>query len=96
MLSLELDVVNDADGDGDGMSAVSIVASNYVRAVRRASFGGWLDVGAPGEPRFVPTLRNNPNGTALVVTRADALAAAAEYQRAFLASALSRLNPSSR
>jgi hypothetical protein len=87
MLSLELDVINDADGDADGMSAVSLVANHYVRAVKRASFGGWLDVGLP---RHVPALRDDPNGTALVVTRADALAAAVEYQRAFLSWATAR------
>ena len=50
MLSLKLDVVNESDGDGDGMTAVSIAASHYVRAVKRASFGGWVDVGE-GLPR---------------------------------------------
>jgi hypothetical protein len=91
MLSLELDVLNEPDGDGDGMTAVSVIASQYVRAVRRASFGGWLDVGTAGAPRLVPALRNDPNGRVLVVTRADAAAAAAEYQRAFL-TWLSRAN----
>ena len=91
MLSLELDVVNESDGDADGMSAVSIVASHYVRAVKRVSFGGWMDVGEAVHLAMCRVLRDDPNGTALVVTQADALTAAVEYQRAFLSWANARV-----
>jgi hypothetical protein len=90
MYALRLDVVNESDGDADGMAAVSLLAPRYVHAVKRVSFGGWLDVGAAGSPHHVPTLKADPNGTALVVTQADALAAAMEYQRAFLSWLISR------
>jgi hypothetical protein len=84
MLSLELDVLNEADGDGDGMTVVSLLANPYVRAVRRVSFGGWVDFNGNGLPPYVPILSPDDNGTALVVTDADGGAATAEYQRAFL------------
>jgi inosine-uridine nucleoside N-ribohydrolase len=84
MLALELDVINEPDGDADGMTAVSVVANNYVRAVKRVSFGGWLDVGTDGVPRRVPIFRDDRNGRALVVTQADEATATSEYQRAFL------------
>jgi hypothetical protein len=84
MLSLKLDVVNGTDGDGDGMTAVSLLTSNYVRAVRRVSFGGWVDANGNGRPPHVPIMTPDDNGTALVVTHADGDAASAEYRRAFL------------
>jgi hypothetical protein len=84
MLSLELDVVNGSDGDADGMGAVSVIAGHYVYGVKRASFGGWVNAGSNENPLHVPILRDDEGGPALVVTRADAQAASAEYQRAFL------------
>jgi hypothetical protein len=84
MLSLELDVVNGSDGDGDGMTAVSVIAGSYVRAVKRASFGGWLDLGPDATARYVPALKTDENGSALVVMEGDAAVASLEYQRAFL------------
>ena len=81
MFAMELDVVNESDGDADGMSAVSLVVPHYAREVRRVSFGGWHDVGA-SHP--VPMLRADDNGTALMVTRSDALTASLEYPRALL------------
>jgi len=82
MYSLQLDVLNDSDGDADGMTTVSLLAPYYVRAVRRVSFGGWQDAGGAHHP--VPALQEDANGTAIVVTQSDGEAAAAEYQRAFL------------
>jgi inosine-uridine nucleoside N-ribohydrolase len=90
MLSLQLDVANDSDGDGDGMTAVPLMAPQYVRAVQRASFGGWLDVGRNGVSRFVPLLRPDENGSALVVTHTDGHAASLEYQRALLTATIGR------
>jgi hypothetical protein len=81
MYALPLDVVNDSDGDADGMAAVSLLAPHYVHAVRRVSFGGWLDGGASS---LAPALQDDENGTAIVVTRSDGAAAESEYQRAFL------------
>jgi hypothetical protein len=90
MYALKLDVLNELDGDADGMTAISLLAPRYAHAVRRVSFSGWLDVGADGSPLRVPTLRDDPNGTALVVMQADVLTAAVEYQRAFLSWAIAR------
>jgi hypothetical protein len=84
MLSLVLDVVNGSDGDADGMGAVSVIAGHYVYGVKRASFGGWVNAGTNEDPLHVPILREDEGGSALVVTHADAQAASAEYQRAFL------------
>ena len=41
-LALKLDVLNDSDGDADGMTAISLLAPHYAHAVRRVSFSGWL------------------------------------------------------
>jgi hypothetical protein len=60
---------------------------NYVQ---RASFGGWLDVGRNGVSRFVPLLRPDENGSALVVTHTDGHAASLEYQRALLTATIGR------
>jgi hypothetical protein len=84
MSSLQLDVINESDGDADGMSAVSMLVPYYVRAVRRVSFGGWSDAEGPDASIQLPTLREDGNGTALVVTQLDEVAAGLEYQRAFL------------
>ncbi|WP_422928529.1 nucleoside hydrolase [Singulisphaera sp. PoT] len=80
LLGLRLDVGNGADGDGDGMPAVSVARPDYVEAVRRVSFAGWK---SSGEGHRVPTLKVDPNGRAIQVTRTNAVVASEDYRRAF-------------
>ena len=60
MSSLQLDVVNDSDGDADGMTAVSLLAPHYVHAVRRVSFGGWGRQVDPAHPARCRRCRQTP------------------------------------
>lgn len=79
MLALELDVGNGDDGDGDGMPAVSVLRPDYVEGVRRVSFAGWK----AGDGHQVPTLKADPSGRAIQVTKASRTIATEEYRRAF-------------
>ena len=78
MLSLSLDVVNDEDGDSDGMQAIALMRADYVRSAKRVSFGGWRT----RDGHEMPIFQDDPKGLALVVIKANANIAAREYQRA--------------
>jgi hypothetical protein len=80
MLGLTLDSGNGDDGDGDGMPAVSVLRPEYIEGVRRVAFLGGK---TGGEGHRVPTLKVDPDGRALQVTKTNRAVAADEYRRVF-------------
>ncbi len=62
------------DRDADGQPAIALMRSDYARAVRRVSLGGY-----DGE---VPRFRDDPNGAITLVTEASADVATEEFFRA--------------
>jgi hypothetical protein len=69
--------------DGDGPPAISLMRADYVLAAKRVSFSHWADNDGRDVPvSKVPFYRDDPNGRALVVTRADRDIATEEWWRA--------------
>ena len=70
-------------GDVDCEPAIALMRADYVVSVKRVSFGGfrkvqdWL-----GITREAPLIKDDPNGRALLVTKANQNIATAEWWRA--------------
>jgi hypothetical protein len=67
MLDKELPRDQGAARDADAPPLVSIVRPDYVLETTRVSFGGWMRK----EGHLLPALKDDPHGTALVVTCGD-------------------------
>jgi hypothetical protein len=80
MIPLKLDVVNGGDLDGDGMPAVSVMVPGYVKAIKHVSFSGWKMTNG----HKLPTIKDDPNGRAIVITKVNSELAKAAYKTAFL------------
>ena len=78
LISVRLDVVNDDDGDADGMPAVSLMQPTYVKATKRASIGSWKT----RDNHRMPLLIDDPDGPIIVVTKSSGRVASNEYMRA--------------
>jgi len=63
---------------GAGPPAISILRKDYVRELKRVSFGGWKTA----DGHEVPMFKDDPKGRALVVTKVDAGIATEEWWRA--------------
>jgi hypothetical protein len=72
------------DIDGDVPPAISLMRTDYITAVKRVSFSHWIDVSNSfGNPFMkVPAFKEDPNGTALVVTNTSKSVATDEWWRA--------------
>jgi hypothetical protein len=66
------------DLDQDAPPAISLMRPDFIRAIRRVSFGGWVRC----RGRDVPAFRDDRNGLASVVTATDQATATAEWWRA--------------
>lgn len=88
LLGIKPDVVA-PNGDADGPPAISIMRPDYVQELKRVSFGGWKIA----DGHEVPMFRDDPNGGALVVTKADAGTATEEWWRALKNPALWESKP---
>ncbi len=75
-----------AGTDVDGAPAISLVRSDFAARARRVSFDRWSSKAIRGIPHLAvahyPTFKPDPQGTALVVTRARSSVATAEFWRA--------------
>lgn len=79
MLSLKLDVANGNDKDGDGMPAASVMRTDYVQDTEHISFAGWKQ----SDGHEVPMIKHDPNGRAILVTKASSIIAQSEYENIF-------------
>jgi hypothetical protein len=79
MIDKELPVANLPDGrDGDGPPAIALTRSDYVLETKRVSFSHWVTKYGRAQPAFEP----DPNGKALLVTKASKQVATEEWWRA--------------
>ena len=70
-------------GDLDCEPAIALMRSDYVVSVKRVSFGGFRSMrDHRGITREVPLIKDDPNGRALLVTKANQSIATAEWWRA--------------
>lgn len=65
-------------GDADGPPAISLMRPDYVKKLKRVSFGGWRKRGGHEMPMF----KDDPEGRAIVVTEVDRNVATEEWFRA--------------
>ena len=72
------------DIDGDAPPAIALMRPDYVSTVKRVSFSHWIDIpNSFGNPFMkVPAFKEDPDGTALVVTSASESIATDEWWRA--------------
>ena len=77
MLESEPDIL-DSQGDVDGPPAIPLMRSDYVLTAKRVSFGGWKE----RDGHQMPLFRDNPDGRAIVVTKANRDVATQEWWRA--------------
>ena len=68
--------------DGDGPPAVTLMRPDYLLDWKRVSFSHWGQLGDYVEPHAVPVFKDDPQGKAIVVTRANAELATEEWWRA--------------
>ncbi len=69
------------DIDGDGPAPISLMRPDYVITTKRVSFSHWIDIpNSFGNPFMkVPAFKDDPNGSALVVTSASESIATEEW-----------------
>lgn len=77
MLALKPDVL-DPEGDVDGPPAIPLMRPDYAVSAKRVSFGGW----ERRHGHSMPLFRDDPAGSALVVTAVDREVATQEWWRA--------------
>jgi hypothetical protein len=73
--------------DIDGGPAISVMRPDYVLEARRVAFCHWLSKDVRSIPKHdvvhFPAFKNDPDGRAIVVTRASTAVATREFWRAF-------------
>ncbi len=66
------------EGDVDGPPAIALMRPDYVKKIKRVSFGGWRNRNGHEMPMF----KDDPQGRAIVVTEVDRNVATDEWFRA--------------
>lgn len=69
--------------DADAPPAISLMRRDYVRKMKRVSFGHWISLANfEGGIRKVPAFREDSSGETIVVTRASKRLATAQWWHA--------------
>ena len=66
------------EGDADGPPAIALMRQDFIKKIKRVSFGGWKK----RDGHEMPLFKNDPGGRAVVVTNADRSVATKEWFRA--------------
>lgn len=67
--------------DEDGPPAIALMRKDYVQEVRHVSYSHWEQFGDDVEPHEIPVFKDDPQGKAIVVTKANAAVATDEWWR---------------